>query len=78
MSKTLVSSLYSQSSQARKLGESIASSHQNIAVSGLVGSSVSLVIAEVFSTSELPFLLIFNDKEEAAYHLNDLENLLGD
>lgn len=82
MSKKLVTSLYSQSSQARKLGESIASSENKIQVSGLVGSSLSLVIAEIFSPEghgmELPFLLIFNDKEEAAYHLNDLENLLGD
>ncbi|QQX77557.1 MULTISPECIES: transcription-repair coupling factor [Aequorivita] len=78
MSKKLVTSLYSQSSQARKLGEAIFSSENKIQVSGLVGSSLSLVISENFSTSELPFLLIFNDKEEAAYHLNDLENLLGD
>lgn len=78
MSKTLVTSLYSRSSQTRKLRETIASSENKIQVSGLVGSSLSLVIAETFSTSELPFLLIFNDKEEAAYHLNDLENLLGD
>jgi len=78
MSKTLVTSLYSQSSQTRKLGEAIASSENKIQISGLVGSSVSLAIAEVFGTSDLPFLLIFNDKEEAAYHLNDLENLLGD
>lgn len=78
MSKTLVTSLYSQSSQTRKLRDFIASSENKIQVSGLVGSSFSLVIAETFSTSELPFLLIFNDKEEAAYHLNDLENLLGD
>ncbi|WP_243389580.1 transcription-repair coupling factor [Flavobacterium cyanobacteriorum] len=27
--------------------------------------------------SELPFLLIFKDKEEAAYYLNDLEQLVG-
>jgi len=78
MSKTLVTSLYSQSSQTRKLEDSIASTENKIQVSGLVGSSLSLVIAETFSISELPFLLIFNDKEEAAYHLNDLENLLGD
>src|SRR5690606_16916093 len=101
MSKKLVTSLYSQSSQARKLGETIAISAQsilrgaevlndrgntvaersrshNITVSGLVGSSLSMVLAEVFTNSELPFLLILNDKEEAAYHLNDLEYLLGD
>src|SRR5690606_10199976 len=78
MSKTLVTSLYSRSSQTRKLRDSIASSENKIQVSGLVCSSLSLVIAETLYTSELPFLLIFNDKEEAAYHLNDLENLLGD
>ncbi|MEH6764168.1 MAG: transcription-repair coupling factor [Aequorivita antarctica] len=78
MSKTLVTSLYSKSSQTRKLGDTIAESQSNISVSGLVGSSLSLVLAEVFKTSELPFLFILNDKEEAAYHLNDLENLLGD
>ena len=78
MSKSLVTSLYKQSSQTRKLGGIIAQSQQNILVSGLVGSSLSLVLAETFRNSELPFLLILNDKEEAAYHLNDLENLLGE
>ncbi len=78
MSKTLVSSLYAQSSNVRKLGEAIAHSQNKILLNGLVGSSVSLVISEIFKQSQLPFLVILNDKEEAAYHLNDLENLLGD
>ena len=78
MSKTIVRSLFAQSSATRKLGEAIANSQESTTVSGLVGSSVSLVIAEVFKMVEKPFLLIFNDKEEAAYHLNDLENLLND
>ncbi len=78
MSKTLVTSLYSQSSQTRKLEETIAQSQKNISVSGLVDSSLSLVLAQTFRNTEVPFLLILNDKEEAAYHLNDLENLLGD
>ncbi len=93
MHKKIVTSLYSQSLQAQKLGESIAvlvprndqnksmaeaSRSHDITVSGLVGSSVSMVLAETFTTGDLPYLLILNDKEEAAYHLNDLENLLGD
>jgi transcription-repair coupling factor (superfamily II helicase) len=78
MSKTLVNSLFAKSSTTRELGEAIALSQKDICISGLVGSSLSLVIAAVFKTSEATFLLIFNDKEEAAYHLNDLENLLGD
>ena len=78
MSKSLVTALFAKSSQVRKLWESIAQSQTNTVVSGLVGSSVSLVIAEIFKISEKPFLIILNDKEEAAYHLNDLENLLSE
>ena len=47
-------------------------------VSGLIGSSLSIIIQSLFKKSELPFLLILNDKEEAAYYLNDLEQLLND
>ncbi|WP_240665611.1 transcription-repair coupling factor [Lutibacter sp. HS1-25] len=46
-------------------------------ISNLVGSSLSFVISESFKSAEKPFLLIFNDKEEAAYYLNDLEQLLN-
>ena len=45
---------------------------------GLVGSALSFVIANTFKQFDRPFLLIFNDKEEAAYYLNDLEQLIGD
>ncbi len=45
---------------------------------GLVGSALSFVIANTFKQLDRPFLLIFNDKEEAAYYLNDLEHLIGD
>ncbi|MDN6310866.1 MAG: transcription-repair coupling factor, partial [Psychroflexus sp.] len=53
------------------------SQNSKFTVESLVGSAVSLFIASVFQESDAPFLLIFNDKEEAAYHLNDLEALLG-
>ena len=82
MQKKLATSLYSQSPKVRKLRETIFNSEQNADISGLIGSSLSMVLAETFrpesSKAELPFLLILNDKEEAAYHLNDLENLLGE
>jgi len=78
MSKAMVNSLFAKSSQTRKLGDRIAQSHQIIGISGLVGSSTSMVIAEVFRRSDKPFLLILNNKEEAAYHLNDLELLLDE
>lgn len=45
---------------------------------GLLGSALSFVIQSAFEKSNLPFLLLFNDKEEAAYYLNDLEQLIND
>jgi transcription-repair coupling factor (superfamily II helicase) len=78
MSKAIVDSLFAKSSEIRKLGESIARSEKEIHLQGLVGAATSLSIAETFKKIELPYLLIFNDKEDAAYHLNDLEALLGD
>jgi len=78
MSKTFVNSLFSQTSQTRNLQNAIAQMEASTQVTGLVGSSLSLVVSQLFQNAERPFLLIFNDKEEAAYHLNDLEALLGD
>ncbi|MGV6828836.1 MAG: transcription-repair coupling factor [Flavobacteriales bacterium] len=80
MSKAMVSSLFSKSSQVRKLRDAIAQNQNTSYLSNLAGSSTSLVIAETFISQikgkEKPFLLILNNKEEAAYHLNDIENYL--
>ncbi len=78
MGKALVSSLFSKSSYSRKLVKAITNNENKITISSLVGSSFSIVISEVFKEVDRPFLIVLNDKEEAAYHLNDLENLLGD
>ncbi len=60
------------------MAENIAVPEKKVQIKGLVGSSLSFVIQALFEKSELPFLLLFNDKEEAAYYLNDLENLIND
>ena len=78
MSKTLLSQTYSQSLQTQKLQITIANSESNTHLKGLVGSALSLVLTESFKGADKPFLLIFNDKEEAAFYLNDLELLLND
>jgi transcription-repair coupling factor (superfamily II helicase) len=44
----------------------------------LLGSAVSFVIRALFKKSDAPFLIILNNKEEAAYYLNDLEQMIGD
>ncbi|SFW34240.1 transcription-repair coupling factor (superfamily II helicase) [Sinomicrobium oceani] len=69
-----------QSPQTRKLQDAIARIQppQRIYLNGLIGSSLSFVIADSFKNNDLPYLLILNDKEEAAYYLNDLEQLIGE
>ncbi len=47
-------------------------------LTGLLGSSVSFVVQAVFKKAELPFLFVLNNKEEAAYYLNDLEQMIGE
>ncbi|HKJ49767.1 MAG TPA: hypothetical protein VJ973_11785, partial [Christiangramia sp.] len=81
MSTSLIAQKFSQSPQQQELRKAIAASqknHSNIHLKGLVGSSLSFVAANAFKESDHPFLMIFNDKEEAAYYLNDLEQLVGE
>ncbi len=46
-------------------------------VSGLHGSAISMVLHTLFQDQDKPFVIICNDKEQAAYYLNDLEKLIG-
>ncbi|RLD29296.1 MAG: transcription-repair coupling factor [Bacteroidetes bacterium] len=78
MSKTLFSQTYAQSLQTQKLQNTITKSQSKAHLKGLVGSSFSFIIADVFKQADKPFLLVFNDKEEAAFYLNDLEQLLNE
>lgn len=81
MSKTSIAQNFAKSLQQQKLRDSLVQSSENSAkihLKGLVGSALSFVIANAFEEAEKPFLLVFNDKEEAAYYLNDLEQLVGE
>ncbi len=78
MSFTTVSSVYASSAKIIQLAENIAVPENKVQLKGLAGSSFSFVVQALFEKTELPFLLLFNDKEEAAYYLNDLENLIND
>lgn len=68
---------YSQSAKVKQISESLLQRENKLHVKGLVGSSLSFVTAPLFRLTQLPFLLILKDKEEAAYYLNDLEQLIG-
>ena len=77
MSKTVLLQTYAKVLQTQNLQTAIAKTQGRTHLKGLVGSSLSFVISSVFKQAEKPFLLIFNDKEEAAFYLNDLEQLCG-
>ena len=78
MGKQQILSQIQQSKKVQTFIESLEKPTVQLAISSLVGSSLSFVVSEVFKSSHKPFLLIFNDKEEAAYYLNDFEALLGE
>ncbi len=78
MGKSTISELFAQSPQLQKLQTAISNNEQFVNLKGLYGSSKSFVVAESFKKAALPFLIILNDKEEAAYCLNDLEQLIGE
>ena len=78
MTKSSILALFEQSSNLRKLQDAITQNKTTIATKGLIGSSLSFAIASLFRSSEHPFLLLLQDKEEAAYILNDLEQMIGE
>lgn len=69
---------YGNSVKIKQIAESIAVRENKLHLKGLVGSSMSFVVSSLFEKSELPYLLILQDKEEAAYYLNDLEQIIGE
>ena len=79
MTKADIKEQFSKSPILKELNETLVSGEKKLLfIKGLIGSAVSFVQAESFLKSERPFLLVFNDKEEAAYHLNDLEQLVDE
>jgi transcription-repair coupling factor (superfamily II helicase) len=76
LSKSDIISIYDKSPKIAIL-ESTFAARQKSQMTGLVGSSLSFVANSLFKKSELPFLILFSNKEEAAYYLNDLEQLIN-
>ncbi len=49
---------------------------QKTQLKGIVGSALSFNLAASFQQHQKPFLVVFESKEKAAFHLNDLELIL--
>ncbi|MBK8600116.1 MAG: transcription-repair coupling factor [Flavobacterium sp.] len=70
--------LYDSSPKVKQIAESLKLQGLKIQCNGLIGSSLSFLLQSLFKNSEHPFLVLLNDKEEAAYYLNDLEKMIGE
>ncbi len=78
MSKSILYKTYDNSLKIKQVVDSLQLAEQKIQLNGLIASSLSFVVQSLFKKTEKPFLLILNDKEEAAYYLNDLEQMIGE
>nr|WP_310557216.1 transcription-repair coupling factor [Flavobacterium sp.] len=77
MSTKIITQKYSENPKTLAVSKAIQGDNK-IHIKGLIGSSLSFVVQALFEKSENSFLLLCNEKEEAAYVLNDLEQLVGD
>lgn len=67
---------YIKDSRVQELGKALSKAHAKTGIRGLVGTGASLVCSAIVESFGGNHLLILDDKEEAAYVLNDLEILL--
>jgi transcription-repair coupling factor (superfamily II helicase) len=69
---------YAQSIPCKALLQQLDAGAQCIRLTGLAGSSAALAAAAMHQNPERTHLIILQDKESAAYFLNDLEHLFED
>ncbi|MFV0249191.1 MAG: transcription-repair coupling factor [Tenacibaculum sp.] len=76
MSKQFILDNYQKSTKVAQIVKQLKQDIKTFQITNLAGSSLSFVISETFKQVNKVFLLICNDKEEAAYHYNDLEQII--
>jgi transcription-repair coupling factor (superfamily II helicase) len=70
--------LYKGSDRVRTIAASLDQAHCRAHVTGMSGSQSAFVASSVFSMVGSHMVFVFPEKEEAAYFLNDLENIMGE
>ncbi|HSH51351.1 MAG TPA: hypothetical protein VK982_06475, partial [Bacteroidales bacterium] len=68
--------LYNNHPQVNRILQQNKNANSNFYLSGLHGSSKSIVATTIINSSNRPHLFIFQDKEDAAYFHNDISNIL--
>ena len=69
---------YNESPNNSLLTDELKGSSARVQLKGVIGSGISFITTAVHQNLYKTNLIILADKEEAAYFLNDLENLLGE
>ena len=77
MSVKNITQAYDKAALTLALQQQLEQSEQQMLIPHLEGSSLSFFVNSVFKKATQHFLLVFKDKEEAAYYLNDLEQLIS-
>ncbi len=72
-----VLNIYYQSEKVEELNRLI-QQQQHIAVKKLSESALSFVFSSLYQKNQRPLLLIFDNKEEAAYYYNDFQQINGE
>ena len=71
--------LYEKDLQVKRVAEKLHEPGvQRVHLKELAGSLPAIIAASVFKNSTVPHLFVLNDKEEAAYFLNDIQSILGE
>ncbi len=79
MTKDELLGLYTSQPKIRSIASQIEQKNSlKLHLKGLVGSSDGVLAASVYTSTHRPHLFILNDKEEAAYFLNAVENFTGE
>ena len=78
MSASNLLEMFERNFQTKQLIAQINTAKSELKISNLVGSSLPFVVTSVFKQTQKPILLIANDKEEAAFYLNDLELFINE
>lgn len=79
MSKAALYNIFDNSPKVQQIIDRLKGNNQTkLHLDGLLGSALSFVIRALFKKADAPFLIVLNNKEEAAYYLNDLEQMIGD
>ncbi len=70
-------SIYCADGLIKTVAAGVSASRSSVFIKGLTGSQDAVVVASCFSIKPGDYIVILQDKEEAAYFQNDLQNLMG-